>query len=129
MTVVGSASPVSARQVRRLAKSPALGARDLLVRIEWRRAPPPTDKPLAHHLGRLIAGGAPRAHYVLTGGGTARSVLGALGIRTLRLIGEVEPGIPVGLAHGATLVCTKAGAFGRPDALVRCAQRLKRGMK
>lgn len=129
VTVVGSASPVSVRQARRLEKSPALGARDLLVRLQWRRAPRPSDRPAARRLGRLIAEGAPRAHYLLTGGETARSVLGALGIRSLRLIGEVEPGIPVALARGTTLVCTKAGAFGRPDALVRGASRLKREMK
>ena len=41
-----------------------------------------------------------------------------------RSLGEVEPGVPFGLARDGTLVCTKAGGFGRPDTLLRCARRL-----
>jgi len=45
------------------------------------------------------------------------------------LLGEVEPGVPFGLARDGTLVCTKAGAFGAPDTLARCVARLKPEMK
>ncbi|MFY9315729.1 MAG: nucleotide-binding domain containing protein, partial [Burkholderiales bacterium] len=68
------------------------------------------------------------AHYVLTGGETARAVLGARGIRALRLLGEVEPGVPFAMARDGTLVCTKAGAFGGPDTLSKCVARLQREM-
>ena len=102
ITVVGSTSPVSIRQARRI---------DGVLR-------PGSLEDLPQ-----------RAHYVLTGGATARAVLGALGIREFRLLGEVEPGVPFGVATDGTLVCTKAGGFGSADTLARCVRRLKREMK
>ena len=129
IAVVGSASPVSAGQAARLARSGALGKDDLLVQLEWAREPVASALPVVRQLGRLVARSAPPAHYVLTGGETARAVLGALGIGDLRLLGEVEPGVPFGLARDGTLVCTKAGAFGAPDTLARCVARLKHEMK
>ena len=125
VTVVGSASPVSARQARRLAGDPSA----ILVQMPWRREPTPRDVHAVRRMGRLVAQAAPRAHYVLTGGGTARAVLDARNIHALRLLGEVEPGVPFGMARDGTLVCTKAGAFGAPDTLIRCVARLKREMK
>jgi uncharacterized protein YgbK (DUF1537 family) len=76
-----------------------------------------------------VAARVPRAHYVLTGGETARAVLGARRIRALRLLGEVEPGVPFAMAPDGTLICTKAGAFGGPQTLARCVARLQREMK
>jgi len=64
-----------------------------------------------------------------TGGETARAVLGARGIRALRLLREVEPGVPFGMARDGTLVCTKAGAFGTADTLVKCVACLERETK
>jgi len=128
VTVVGSASPVSVRQARRLSRSPVLGPKDLLVQLEWTREPTAADRPVARRLGRLVAETAPHAHYVLTGGETARAVLGALGVRKFRLLGEVEAGVPYGIAPGGALVCTKAGAFGNPRTLLHCVARLKREM-
>ena len=128
VTVVGSASAVSVRQARRLSRSAVLGPRDVLLQLEWTREPTAADKPVARRLGRLVAENAPRAHYVLTGGETARAVLDALGVREFRLLGEVERGVPFGIAPGGALVCTKAGAFGRPETLVNCVARLKREM-
>jgi D-threonate/D-erythronate kinase len=112
VTVVGSASPVSALQARQLARDPA----NILVQMDWRHGPHGQHKP------------TPRVHYVLTGGETARAVLAARGIRELSLLGEVEPGVPFGMAPDGTLVCTKAGAFGRPGTLANCVARLKREM-
>jgi len=123
LTVIGSASPVSVRQAR------ALGPGDPLVRVAWRREPTPDDVPTIRRLGRSVALAAPDVHYVLTGGETARAVLGARGIRGLRLLGEVEPGVPFGMARDGTLVCTKAGAFGSPATLARCVARLKNEMR
>ena len=129
ITVVGSASPVSVRQASLLARSRVLGRADLLVQLEWTREPVAADKPVVRRLGRMLAACAPRAHYVLTGGETARAVLGARGIRALRLLGEVEPGVPIGVTRDGTLVCTKAGAFGAPGSLAKCVARLKVEMK
>ena len=105
ITVVGSKSPVSLRQARRL------GRGDLLLGLQSLKQLPR------------------RAHYVLTGGATARTVLAKLGIAEFRVLGEVEPGVPFGAAPDGTLVCTKAGAFGSAGTLVRCVRRLKREMK
>ena len=59
---------------------------------------------------------------VLTGGETARAVLSRLGIRALRVVGEVETGVPILVAEGSGLpVVTKAGDFGSPETLLRCA--------
>lgn len=129
VAVVGSASAVSVRQARRLSRSAVLGRRDVLLQLEWTRKPAAADRSVARRLGRLVAETAPRAHYVLTGGETARAVLDALGMREIRLMGEVERGVPFGLAPGGTLVCTKAGAFGSIDTLANCVARLKREMR
>ncbi len=128
ITVVGSASPVSVRQAARLSRSRVLGKNDLLVQLEWTREPTSKDMPVVRRLGRMVATFGPRAHYVLTGGETARAVLGAREIRELQLLGEVAPGVPFGVARDGTLVCTKAGAFGAPDVLARCVARLKSEM-
>lgn len=64
---------------------------------------------------------------VATGGETARALLDALKIDRLRLIGEVESGLPFSIAEGWKRpfpVITKAGAFGSPDALIRCREFL-----
>ena len=66
--------------------------------------------PLAGGVGALIA----------TGGETARAVLSALGVTGLRMLREIEPGVPLSLALGPRpmSVVTKAGAFGSPAALL-----------
>ncbi len=97
--------------------------------MAWKREPARRDIPAVRRLGRLVAQAVPRVHYVLTGGETARAVLAARNIREYRLLGEVEPGVPFGMTRDGTLVCTKAGAFGRPDTLAKCVARLKREMK
>jgi uncharacterized protein YgbK (DUF1537 family) len=70
---------------------------------------------------------APRA-VVLTGGATARAVCDRLGVRALRIQGELAPGIPIGrledgVWHGVTVV-TKAGGFGGPKTLRDVARAL-----
>ena len=124
VTVVGSASPISAQQGARLARTQGHGT---LLQMEWKRPPTRKDIRRVRDLGRKAAA-VSRAHYVLTGGETARAVLGARGIRAYALRGEVEPGVPFGMAPDGTLICTKAGAFGKPDTLVRCVARLRREM-
>ncbi len=64
---------------------------------------------------------------VLTGGETARAVLGAISARALTLERELEPGIA--LAHtdapASLAVALKAGGFGGDDALVACRSAMK----
>ena len=66
---------------------------------------------------------------VLTGGETARAVLGEAGVRVLVPVHELEPGVPLALASTAYSqrlpVITKAGAFGDSNTLVRCRDALR----
>ena len=75
----------------------------------------------APHVGRFGA-------LIATGGETARAVLGLAGVSGLRLVGEIEPGVPLAMAAGLPgtplPVVTKAGAFGDEFTLVRCAEAL-----
>lgn len=89
------------------------------------------------HLARAIAdvavGVATKARdrlagMVLTGGDTARAVMDRLGAPGVDLLSEVSPGIPYGTISGGSLpgmpVVTKAGGFGKPEALVDAARYL-----
>jgi uncharacterized protein YgbK (DUF1537 family) len=78
-------------------------------------------------LAELIARiSPPIGGLVLTGGETARAVLSRLGIRALRVVGEVETGVPMLRAEGSWQlpVVTKAGDFGDRQTLVRCLAAL-----
>ena len=64
---------------------------------------------------------------ILTGGDTAAAVFRTLTVDRIRLAGEVESGIPVGRLDMPRRmgVITKAGGFGDPDTLLRCAANLR----
>jgi uncharacterized protein YgbK (DUF1537 family) len=78
---------------------------------------------VAHRvLGRVCAGG-----LVLTGAQTARAVCDALGIGGIELVGEIEPGVPIGRAVDAPLdVVARAGSFGDRLSLVRALAAFER---
>jgi D-threonate/D-erythronate kinase len=84
---------------------------------------------LTSSLARLIAPCADHAGaLVATGGETARAILDAWGIQRLRLLGEVEPGLPWSVTEGwrrALIVLTKAGSFGTSGTLLRCRDFLR----
>lgn len=63
---------------------------------------------------------------VLTGGATAVGIAQRLGASGIRLEGEVETGVPMGLLAGPRPypVVTKAGGFGRPDTLLGAVEAL-----
>ncbi|WP_419727912.1 four-carbon acid sugar kinase family protein [Lichenicola sp.] len=85
---------------------------------------------LCHALARLTAPHAKRIGALVSAGGeTARAVLLAFGATGLRLLGEVETGVPLSLAEGSRplLVVTKAGAFGTDDTFLRCRGALHDG--
>ena len=74
-------------------------------------------RPLADKVGALV----------VTGGETARAVFEAWGVSRLRLMGEVEAGLPFSMTSGWSreiAVITKAGAFGGRESLLRCRQFL-----
>ncbi len=82
---------------------------------------------LAHAIGQLLRPCDNVGALVATGGETARAILHAWGISALRLILELEPGLPLSLAEGwhrPLPVITKAGAFGHPTTLLHCLQTL-----
>ncbi|WP_321913357.1 4-hydroxythreonine-4-phosphate dehydrogenase PdxA [Paraburkholderia sp. J11-2] len=83
---------------------------------------------LARQLAESLAPAAAHAAALIaTGGETARALLAAMGVATLRVIEEVENGVPLMAATEASRVLpvvTKAGGFGRPDTLYRAWQRL-----
>lgn len=85
---------------------------------------------IAEGLGRLCAlvanaiGLDRVGGIVLSGGDTALSVLKQLGLGTLRVVGEVEPGIPIMEAGAGVKVVTKAGGFGGAYSLLRILYRL-----
>ncbi|MEO8737755.1 MAG: nucleotide-binding domain containing protein, partial [Edaphobacter sp.] len=82
-------------------------------------------KPLAGVVGALVA----------SGGETARAILDGWGINSLRMMSEVEPGLPYAVAEGwsrSLPILTKAGAFGSPRSLLHCWEflhALDRGTK
>ncbi|TCZ63236.1 4-hydroxythreonine-4-phosphate dehydrogenase PdxA [Paracraurococcus sp. NE82] len=87
---------------------------------------------LAERLAGVLAPAAPHiAGLFATGGETACALLSRLGVTGIRLLEEVEPGVPLGVtiappggAH-AIPVMTKAGAFGTAETIVRSLARLR----
>ncbi|QAA94679.1 four-carbon acid sugar kinase family protein [Pollutimonas thiosulfatoxidans] len=116
-------------QQARNALAAALSCGDALVVVSSASRADRTAGPaISKALGRLAATQASHIGAVIaTGGETARAVLQALGISSLNLAAEVEPGVPISVASGArTLpVITKAGAFGTAMTLVRCYDALR----
>jgi D-threonate/D-erythronate kinase len=94
------------------------------VRVESTQGPMLTSalaalaKPFADRVGALVA----------TGGETARAVFDGWGVKRLRLIGEVEAGLPCAVTSGwsrALPVLTKAGGFGGAETLLHCLSFLR----
>ncbi|MEO8017743.1 MAG: nucleotide-binding domain containing protein, partial [Pseudomonadota bacterium] len=83
---------------------------------------------LVSSLARILAPVARQASaLVATGGETAAALLAHLGVEGLRLVDEIEPGIPLGLTLGEVSVpaVTKAGGFGNEECLKRVISRLR----
>jgi len=74
-------------------------------------------RPHMHKVGALVA----------TGGETARAVLIASNMTGLRLLREVEPGVPLAVSNGVRQipVITKSGSFGNPATLAYCIRALR----
>ncbi|WP_338665788.1 four-carbon acid sugar kinase family protein [Pararoseomonas sp. SCSIO 73927] len=73
-------------------------------------------EPAGRRMGALFA----------TGGETACALLSHLGVHGIRLVEEVEAGVPLGVTQGAIQipVMTKAGAFGDDGTILRSLSRL-----
>jgi 4-hydroxythreonine-4-phosphate dehydrogenase len=140
--IVGSRAAVAHEQVRnagvktifvtpeqlRAGGAPGLDlSGDLVIAIEASRESA-EDPRLSAALAEFIV---PRigeiGALVVTGGETAREVLTRVGITGLRLLREVEPGVPLAVSMGARSmpVITKSGSFGNPNTLARCVEALR----
>lgn len=113
---------------------PALRAlrngRDVVVCLDTPDGKPPStvDPALVTDLATTLAPYLPLARgLVATGGDTARALLHALGTIGIRLLGAVEPGVPLGITLGVAElpIVTKAGGFGDPQTLERARTTLK----
>lgn len=158
LVVVGSRSPVAREQARALAAEPGIvrvelepvalldgrtqpavqalsrgvdAGADVLATFGEEPVPGDRGPRLAAAAARLVAPLASRlAGIVATGGDVARALLGALRAGGVVLEGELEPGVPLGIAdtRPPLAVVTKAGAFGSPQTLVRCRAALRARM-
>src|SRR3954471_21409970 len=79
------------------------------------------EQRVAESLARVAApAAAGAATLVLCGGATARAVLGACGVGSVDVLGELEPGVVASRADGlGALVVTKSGSFGDAGTLAR----------
>jgi D-threonate/D-erythronate kinase len=124
LVVAGSAHPATRNQLARLGRRDGLavvapsadgGAGDPARRRE-------TIDRLADAARTRVDRERPGG-LLLTGGETAIAVLRALGATGVRLAGQLEPGLALGVLAGGPFdglaVMTKAGGFGDPDVLVR----------
>lgn len=154
--IVGTAASVSRQQARAVEAIPAIATfhattsalldphvmiieitqslhagRDVLVVLdESEHCSKDGGQPLPHALSGLLSQCAQfLGGLVATGGETARAALDSLGIYRLRLLGEVEPGLPFSVADAwfrPLPIITKAGAFGSPHAFIRCREFLRK---
>lgn len=88
----------------------------------------PANPLLVSALAMLLAPAAREASALAaTGGETASALLSRLGVHGIRLLDEIEPGIPLGLTLGEVSVpaVTKAGGFGNEACLNRIITRLR----
>ncbi|MEM3591078.1 MAG: nucleotide-binding domain containing protein [Candidatus Bathyarchaeia archaeon] len=93
------------------------------------------SKAISDVLGEVatqVSGEFKAAGIIVVGGDTAIRVMKHIRACGVRVCGEVMPGIPYGVVLGGGfdggLVITKAGGFGREDAILRAIEGLKKGL-
>jgi uncharacterized protein YgbK (DUF1537 family) len=104
------------------------GGEDVLVMIEAAGADLSQGAALAAALGDLLHPAAQSMGGLFaTGGETARALLDRLGVRGLRLLEDIEPGMPLAISRGARQVpvVTKAGGFGHPGTMIGAHRHLR----
>lgn len=120
------AEPTTTRSAARL--TAALSSAPIAI-LATNRSVETTISPgeLARKVAEIV--GACQQHFnglVVSGGDTARRIVDHLNGSGIRLIGETEPGIPVGMltANASMPFITKAGGFGGRESLVIAARHL-----
>lgn len=148
LVVVGTAEPVAAEQVARLihagVRNVSLDVVELLSgTADPRRATAALDdghvvltlagglepgpaRSLSSALARYVAdvAGVHHPDLVLTGGETARAVIDALGVRSMRPTEQVHHGAVVSIASDDRTIVTRPGSFGAADSLTRIVDHL-----
>ena len=115
---------------RNVSRSPQPAA--LIIRPElFSESSPITSSEVAQTLGRMAASLVRRLQLnaiVMVGGDTAFETFQALGIHVASVTGEIMPGIATGkmrVGGRSVIFITKAGGFGKANALVEIFQHLK----
>ena len=153
LTVVGTAASVAAGQVDALV---ADGARAVMVDaralLHEKADPEPVQEALGNGsavvtvggmvepaegqavsaaLGQFIAtaAGECRPNLVLTGGETARAVVDAIGVTTLRPVHEIHHGAVESVTTDGRRIVTRPGSFGTADSLVAIVRYLTQRSK
>ncbi|WP_028060117.1 four-carbon acid sugar kinase family protein [Candidatus Solirubrobacter pratensis] len=116
VVAVGSLNPLARRQLARLreAGDPRV---TILASPDFHADPAGVARELGAAVRAEVDAGADGV--VLTGGDTAAAAIRALDATAFSVLGEVEPGIPLGVLRGGRdlLAVTKAGGFGSDEAL------------
>ncbi len=128
--LAGQDSPQWQEYEQQLAEAIAMG-RDVLLGPGAESQVDIADRSrLSASLARMTASVSIRVGGLITAGGeTARMVLQSWGVTALRLVGELERGVPISTTEDWSRklpVITKAGDFGRPETLLHCAQFLRK---
>lgn len=111
---VGTRHPVTELQLAHLRLEPAATPYEI-HEVDW-------DEKAAANV-RLAFQRGPVAALILTGGDTAAFVLSVLRANSIRLAGQIAPGVPWGYIEGGDadgcMVITKSGGFGQQDTLLQ----------
>jgi uncharacterized protein YgbK (DUF1537 family) len=125
----GPCSPAWQKASQELARHFA-AHQDVLLELEQAANPDLSrGAVLSERLAAFVeSAGSSFAGLIATGGDTVYALLSKLGVHSIRLHDEVEPGVPLGITIGAVSipVVTKAGAFGDAHSLRRSLERLRR---
>jgi 4-phospho-D-threonate 3-dehydrogenase / 4-phospho-D-erythronate 3-dehydrogenase len=95
----------------------ALAAGPAAVTVDASTVDPASSAKIAAALARTVAPLATDRPLMLTGGETARSVLDALGVQRLNVLGEIEHGAVLSQAPSGSPVVTRPGSFGDANSL------------
>lgn len=125
LVVVGSANKVSHRQAARLNDT----ASTVLIAPTDRRGDPSLvlSELIDQAISQLATGTF--GSLIATGGDTMEAILDSMNVQSFDLLGEIEPGFPVGSAEIAgrlVLLGMKAGGFGDDATLERAVKQLSK---
>jgi 4-hydroxythreonine-4-phosphate dehydrogenase len=95
----------------------ALTAGPAAVTVDTSTVDAASSSRIAAALARSVVPLARNRPLMLTGGETARSVLDALGVQQLQVLGEIEHGAVLSLTSAGTAVVTRPGSFGAATSL------------